>query len=159
MQIEAVFRPLMEMEKEISRLYERLAEVFDGDRDASFLWMKMATEEKGHANLVDYQRRVIQKNSRVAAEVDLALDELAAVSAVVRQSLEGPPPSLEEAVLLAFAVETSAAESHFRNALRQSHPDLQRLLESLGGEDRAHLERLKAFAAKGGIALPEPKAG
>ena len=73
MNVEAVFRPLSDLEKSLADLYSQWAAVFDSDREAAFLFVKMANEEKGHASLVDYQRRVIQKSPKLSGEVDADL--------------------------------------------------------------------------------------
>jgi len=150
MQIDTVFRPLIRLERAIA---VRWAEVFEEDREAAFVWFKMANEEKGHAGLADYRRRVVQKNPNLSGEVDVDLEDVTKAIDMVRRSLDGPSPTLDDAVRLAYLLETSAAESHFRNALNESHPELRRPLECLGGEDRQHLERLKGFAANRNIPL------
>ena len=152
MNVEAVFRPLSDLEKSLADLYAQWAAVFDSDREAAFLFVKMANEEKGHASLVDYQRRVIQKSPKLSGEVDADLRLIESALQEVRALRESPtPPTLTEAVALALHLETSAAESHYRNALRSANPELERLLNCLGGEDRTHLDRLKAFAKARGI--------
>ncbi len=52
MNVDVVFRRLIEFERAISGLYEHWAEVFSDDREAALLWSKMAIEETGHANLI-----------------------------------------------------------------------------------------------------------
>ena len=156
MRIEAVFRPLIDLERAIADLYARWSDVYEADREAAFLWAKMANEEKGHASLVDYERRVVQKNPKMSGEVDISLAEVESATEVARSCLHRQPLSLEDAVRFAFDLETSAAESHYRNAIKLSHPELQRLLDSLGTEDRQHLDRLKSFAEKRGISLKAP---
>ena len=152
MNVEAVFRPLSDLEKAIGDLYAQWAAVFDGDREAAFLFVKMANEEKGHASLVDYQRRVVQRNPNVSGDVDIDLRAIEAALAEVQGLRDSAsPPTLVEAVQIALRIETSAAESHDRNAIRQANPELERLLSCLGGEDRMHLERLKIFARSRGI--------
>lgn len=154
MNVDVVFRRLIEFERAIAQLYERWAEVFSEDREAALLWSKMAIEEIGHANLILYQRRVFKNDPNLSADVDVALDEVVMLLGIVRRSMEGPPHGPEEAVRLAAWIEASAAESELRGALRESNPDIQRLLDHLGGDDRQHVERLKAFAQKRGISLP-----
>jgi rubrerythrin len=159
MQIEAVFRPLIDLERAIADLYGHWSDVYEADREAAFVWVKMANEEKGHASLVDYERRVVQKNPKMSGEVDISLAEVASATEAVRNCLQGQPLSLEDAVRFAYDLETAAAESHYRNAVKLSHPELQRLLDCLGSEDRQHIERLKAFAEKRGISLRAPGRG
>ena len=45
MNVEAAFRPLSDLEKSMADLYAQWAGVFDADREAAFLWVKMANEE------------------------------------------------------------------------------------------------------------------
>jgi rubrerythrin len=159
MNVEAVFRPLSDLEKSLADLYAQWAAVFDTDREAAFLFVKMANEEKGHASLVDYQRRVIQKNPKLSGDVEADLGVIESALEEIRALRESPnPPTLAEAVKIALQLESSAAESHYKNALRNANVELERLLNCLGGEDRGHLERLKAFARSRGI-VPGESAG
>jgi rubrerythrin len=159
MQVEFVLRPLIEFERAISELYGRWAEVFEADREASLLFTKMATEENGHANLVEYHRRLLQKNPNLSGSVDVTQEEMATLLGIVRQSLAGPPPGLEEAVRLACVLEASASDGELRIALKGSHPDVRSLLDLLGNEDRQHVERLIAFARKRRIAVRPTQPG
>ena len=158
MNVEAAFRPLSELEKSMAELYYRWSELFDADREAAFLWVKMGNEERAHALLVDYQRRVIQRNPALSGDVDIemkSIDEALAEVAAHRKAIQ--PPSLANAVAIAYRLETSAAESHYRNATKSLNPELQRLLSNLGSEDRGHLDRLKSFAASRGFDLGTPQ--
>jgi hypothetical protein len=65
----------------------------------------------------------------------------------------GAAPSLERAVEIALEFEALAAESHFRAALKQVNPEMERLLNFLGGEDQQHVGRLTEFAAKRGMSV------
>ena len=157
MHVEAAFRPLSDLEKAIGDLYAQWAAVFEEDREAAFLFVKMANEEKGHASLVDYQRRVIQKNPKLSGDVDVDLGVVEAALTEIRHLRESPtPPTLAEAVAIALRLETSAAESHYRNSLRNVNVELERLLSCLGAEDRGHLDRLISFAVTRGFMPREP---
>ena len=92
MHVEAVFRPLSDLEKSLGDLYAQWAAAFDDDREAAFLFVKMANEEKMHASLVDYQRRVIQKNPRMSGEVDADLGVIEAALSEIRALRESPSP-------------------------------------------------------------------
>ena len=76
-------------------------------------------------------------------------DEVAVLIDVVQRALDGSPHTLEEAVRLACWTEASAAQTWFQDTLDQSNPELRRLLDHIGGDDRQHAKRLKAFAARG----------
>ncbi len=137
------------MERSLAELYGSWAKVFDSDREAAFVFYKMSIDEKGHANLVDFQRRFAQRNPKLIREVDVDLAGILRTTTRVRAFLkENPSPSLDVAVALALEFEKSAAEAHFRNALKQANPEMERLLGCLGGEDRQHLTRLTDFAEK-----------
>ena len=152
MKIESVFRPLAEMERALSDLYNTLSETFASDPELAFVFFKMSAEEKGHASLVDYQRRMVQKNQGLSAEVECDLT-------VIQETLERAKAlsdsaaalSPEAAIRATLELETSAAECHYRNALKQSNPEIARLLGSLGSEDRLHISRMRDVAAKRGV--------
>jgi rubrerythrin len=149
MDADAVFRQLADMERSLAELYGSWAKVFGSDREATFVFYKMSVDEKGHANLVDFQRRFAQKNPKLVREVDVDLVEIRRTTTRARAFMkENPSPSLEVAVALALDFENSAAEAHFRNALKQANPEMERLLGCLGGEDRQHATRLTEFAEK-----------
>ena len=158
MKAETVFRPLQTFERTVGDLYSLWAKVFQGDHAAGFLFAKLASDERGHANLVDYQRRMVQKDQSLAGDVDLSPLEIQQGLARVQELLAKAPPSLSDAVRLAYELEISSAEGHTRNAIRQAHPDLRRLLECLAGEEGSHRGRLESFAQARGIPLPVPEA-
>jgi rubrerythrin len=151
-QVEAAFRLLSDMESAIGDLYTEWAAAFDEDREAALLFKRMATEEAGHARLVEYQRRMIRKNPTLSSDVDMDLGVIAAALQEVRALRESSrPPAVADAVRIALRLETSVAESHYRNSVRKVHVEMEQLLSSLGGEDKAHFDRLKAFAKARGF--------
>lgn len=155
MQIESIFRPLADLERALADLYDHFAQVFSADQELAFFFFKMAAEERGHASLVDYQKRIVQRSNVASIDADLDVrviaDTLERVKAL-RAAAE--PPSPDEAIRETMRLEANAAESHYRNALRQVDPGVARLLDALGGEDRRHVERIQAMAERRGIALP-----
>lgn len=154
MNINALFRPLAELERAMAGLYSHLAERFSGDAELAAAFSKLAADEKGHGNLVEYQRRMVQQNQALAVDVDVDLSAIEAVLATVQGLRNGTaPPTAEEAIRAVAALEASAAESHFKNALKASRPEIAKLLDALGGEDRQHEGRLRALAARRGVAL------
>ena len=152
MNMESMFRPLADMERRLSELYGRFSETFAADPELGFVFFKMSAEEKGHASLVEYQRRMVQKNQGLSADVECDLT-------VVHETIEHirvlgdsiGTIGAGDAIRETLAIEKSAAESHYRNALKQARPELARLLDSLGGEDSMHVTRLEKLAASRGI--------
>jgi rubrerythrin len=151
MNIESVFRPLADLERSLADLYTWYSEIFAENPEAAFTFFKLAAEEKGHASLVDYQRRMVQKNQALAVGIDLDLEPILRSLSRIKGLRTGPPPTLAEAVRAALALEENAAEMHYRNVLKSARPEIARLLDSLGGEDRVHVARLTAFAVKNGL--------
>jgi rubrerythrin len=155
MQIQSLLKPLAEFEAAIGDLYEWFAEVFATDHEAAFTFYRLATDERAHVSLIEYQRRLVRNNPAAFSEVSADLDELQELSSLATSVRNGPqPPSLEEAVALTFRLEGSAAEYHFRNAMRQANPDTARLLDGLGKADRVHVVALRDFAKGRGLPVP-----
>ncbi|MGK2859800.1 MAG: ferritin family protein [Thermoanaerobaculia bacterium] len=156
MLISHAFRPMIDLEKELSALYGSWADRFSSDTEASQLFARMSREESGHASLIEYQQRIHQKNRQFEKEVQIEPSAIEATIAEIRTlRTSAPPSSVAHAVTLALGMETSAAETHFKNALRQANEEVAKLLNTLGKEDGAHLAALKEFATKRGIPLPE----
>ena len=152
MKVESVFRPLADMERALSDLYGTLSETFAADTELAFVFFKMSAEEKGHASLIEYQRRMVQKNQGLSAEVECDLTAIQETLERARALSDSAGTlSPDDAIRETLALETSAAEAHYRNALKQSNPEIARLLGSLGGEDRLHTERMRDLAMKRGI--------
>ena len=149
MKIESAFRPLSELETALAELYGSWSETLQEDPEASFVFFKMSTEERGHAALVDYQRRFIERIPSAQREVDIDLTDIQVALDRVRILQRRSPSGRPEAIAIAMELENSAAESHFRSAVRQADPEVRRLLDCLGGEDRQHFSRLAELALKG----------
>ncbi len=154
MLITHAFRPMIELETELSRLYESWADRFSSDTEASQLFAKLSREEKTHASLIEYQQRIFKKNRQFETHVQIEVAAIDAVIAEIRRvRKEAPPATVAHAVVIALGMEASAAESHFKNALRKANEEVERLLNSLGKEDGAHVRALEEFAAKRDIPL------
>ncbi|HPW55316.1 MAG TPA: hypothetical protein PLP31_06245 [Thermoanaerobaculaceae bacterium] len=155
MHADRALRPLAEFEKLVGDLYSWLAACFSTDQEASAAFAILAVEEAAHANLIEYQRRLVRQNPKEFGEVELDLGELFTSRAQVeRFRAQQPPPTVEEALVFAFQIENSAAEFHFRHVLRQANPAIGQLLDSLGKADRQHLAHIMDLAAKRNVFLP-----
>jgi hypothetical protein len=105
------------LEQKLAELYGFWAEAFEGDREAAFVFFKMSSEEKGHAALVDYARRFVQKDPKLGGDVDIDLALVQGTINKVRAVREtGVAPSVERAVEIALDLEASAA-THARGLL------------------------------------------
>ncbi len=159
MEIQAVLRPLSQLERSISELYLSLSERFSSDAEAAAVFLRLALEEQAHVGLIEYQRRVARWSPEQFGEVDVDLEEVLETTRKVMQLRDsGEPISLAEAVRAALELEVGAAEHHAQNAVRQTDPGLSQLLGSLSSGDHDHVASLRAFAAKRCLG-PERDAG
>lgn len=152
MHIQKLFKPLEDLERNLSILYEKLSVHFAKDPDARVVFFRLHLEEKSHLALVQYQKRLVKQNPKKFGEIDLDLDDVVALAARVDELLWTKRFwSLREAVEVALAFERSAAEYHVRSALQRSAPDVASLIRNLGSGDHSHLAALKEFAVRRGF--------
>lgn len=154
MNVHLVFKPLSDLERAAQRLYEQWAEAYEGDPEAALVFRRMAAEERTHVNLVEYQRKIVRGDPHVAQDVDVDLTVLEGEIARIGELAAAPPASADEAILKALALESSAAETHYRNSLKAANPHLGRLLDSLINGDEQHVERLRKLAERRGLLPP-----
>lgn len=152
MDIMQVLRPLEQLERKLAELYQWFADLFENDSDAAFTFHRMFLEERTHMNLIEYQRRLARGNPGAFGDifVDLTGVEKAIASIDAFRS-NGGSPTLDRAVQLALELESGAANTHLRSAIRQSSPDMARLLDSLGKGDRQHQRALRQLAERRGL--------
>jgi rubrerythrin len=152
MDIQALFKPLGEFEAKVAELYEWYSTLFSDDAEAAFVFFQLAAEEHAHVKIIEYQRRLVRNSPKDFADVSLDLgpvEETLATVAKLRNA--SPSPSLEEALRAALTLETSAAEYHYKTAMKQANAGAARLLDALGTADRNHLGKLVQFAKKRGV--------
>ena len=157
--IDAVLRKLGDLERSVADLYGWYAEVLADDAEVASAFSRMAAEEKRHASLVDYQKRMVQQDTSLSVDVAVDLAEIDTALARVRAlRAEAGRPAAGEALREALLLERSVAESHFRNTLAQANPAVARLLSALGGEDKAHVARIEDLARRRGLDMASPTA-
>lgn len=149
MNIATAFRPMADFESAAAELYGWFATLFADDSQARALFGRMALEEKAHLNLIDYQRRLLRSNPRLAMGIEIDVDAMALVLDRILEFRHQPnPPSLSDAVTLALEIERGAAEFHLRVSLGQGDTEFGRLLAQLGTADRGHIDRIEDFAGR-----------
>lgn len=155
--IDTVLRRLDGLERALAELYEWYSEVLWADAEAVYVFLRMSREEKGHARLVDYQRRILQKDASLSIDVEVDLAGLEALVEKTKALRAGPVlPTVEEALRETIGLELTAAEVHYRHALGRVRPEVARLLSALGEEDRLHLERIQDMMRHRRIVVPHP---
>ncbi len=154
MKILALLSSLEKTELEMSALYEWLSAVFESDSEASGLFFRMAMQEKSHANLIRYGKKLVHQAPSDFGEVDFdpaAIEDLLTAVRAARSS--AAPDSLERAIELALRFEDSPAETAHRSILINSNPGVREVIQSLAAADEEHVEGLRAFAAGRGMTI------
>lgn len=148
MHLAQFFRRLTDFETRIGLLYERFEQLFAAEPRVAAVFGRLALDERTHATMVEYQRRLVSTNHRMFANAEVDIDELQLARDQVDALLASDRPfALDEAIGFALKLETSAAESHHRSALSAANPELAGLLDSLSRGDKEHMSRLMELAA------------
>lgn len=135
------------IESKMAEFYEWLSEVFETDSDASGLFFRMSLQEKSHASLLRYGRKLVSRSPQDFEDVDFdaaSVDSLLASVDGFRG--ESPQPSLGEALFFAMMIECHPAENAHRDVLAVSNPEIGHIIRSLAIADDEHHQTLKAFA-------------
>ncbi len=149
MNLQSLLKPLEELEESLGDLYEWFSRLFEEDEEAASLFYRMAREERSHATLIRYERRLLRQSKLEVptpmeqSHIREALDRIRALSQEV-------PPTLEEAIRFALEIENHDAENHYRFTHGTLPASLTRLLGRLGREDLRHYRSLLDFADRRG---------
>jgi hypothetical protein len=150
--IQVLLKTLEGFESAVAKYYRCLAEGYASDREAAFLFYKMHLEEKAHASLVRYEKRLIRNAPDLFGPATADLTELENVTAYVNALMgRATLQPLDEAVRSAAEIENSASEYHYRTAIVEAYPNVARLLRGLGTADREHVGALWEFGIKRGF--------
>jgi rubrerythrin len=147
MQILTVLSAIGKVEKAVGDFYQWLSEVFADDHEASGFFFRMSMQEKAHANLVSFSKKLVVRSPRDFAEVEAdlsAVDELLSSLEAFRQ--DNPEPDLVDALRFAMEVESSGAENIHRSVVIESNPEVAGVINSLAKADSEHFDVLKRFA-------------
>jgi len=157
MKILNLLSSLEKIELEMSGLYEWLSTVFKDDTEASGLFFRMAMQEKSHANLLRYGKKLVHQAPSDFGEVEFhpgAIDELIDAIRTAREAAQ--PPTLEGAIIMALQFEDSPAETAHRSILTSSNPGVSEVINNLTTADEEHLNGLREFARSRGLVVDEP---
>jgi rubrerythrin len=154
MKILSLLTSLEKIEIQMASLYEWLSGVFADDAEAAGLFFRMAMQERSHANLVRYGKKLVHRSPSSFSEVDFDPEEIDRLLAAISQAMAAEPPStLEQAIGLALELEDSPAETAHRSILMTSNPEVAGVIRSLDAGDEEHAEGLRTFAEKRGLNL------
>jgi hypothetical protein len=138
---------LERVEGAMASLYEWLSDVLAADPEASGLFFRLSLQEKSHASLLRYGRKLVHRSPNEFDDVDFdgeAVDAL--LSSVERFRSASPVPSLADALFFAMRVECHPAENGHREVLSVSNPAISQIVRNLSIADEEHHQTLKTFA-------------
>lgn len=152
MQILNVLDEIEKLELKLMDLYTFFTNLFKDDKDVSSSFFKLGLDEKGHAELVKYQKRIVRKNLNNFLDVSININEIHEIILKAEDIMKSPtPPSLEESIKLALLFEKSAAEYHYKSAMEQSNPEFASFLNNLASVDNDHFDTIKKLAERKNI--------
>lgn len=160
MSLQRLLQCLIDLETRLSELYAWFAEAYAEDAEAASLFYRMARDEKAHAALIEYEKRLINKEKDAALAIPLKEGEVRVLIGKIDKALSARhSPPLEEALLFALDLEDSAAENHLAGVASEKAPGLIKLLKNLGKEDRRHFKDLVELARRRGVRAAPPEGG
>lgn len=134
------------LESEVSEFYGWLSLVFDDDSEASGFFYRLSMQERSHANLISYAKKLVHRSPRDFTDIELdlgAVEELRTMVGDFRKN--NPKPPLSEVLEMAMRIESHHAEKILRSSVIQSNPKIADLMNSLAVADSEHFELLKKF--------------
>ncbi len=154
MRVLNVLDEIAKLELKLMDLYNFFSNLFKDDQDASSSFFKLSLDEKQHAELVQYQKRVVRKNPNDFLEISIDINEIREIISKVESIMRSPvPPKLEESIKFALLMEKSAAEYHYKSAMEQSNPEFANFLNNLSSVDNDHYETIKKLAERKNIKI------
>jgi rubrerythrin len=143
---------LKKLELTVQKLYLFYNTFFlDKDEEAASFFYEISTEEKSHADLIDYELRTIKKNKSLFNDVEFDITPLNDLIAEIESHISSKEPvSLEDILNYAIELESNALELHYRTLIAKSNLEIGELIKKLGAEDEKHYNNLKQFAIKRG---------
>lgn len=145
------------LELNVSRLYALFQEAFPDDAE---FWQTLSIEEENHALLLKIGRKHFVSRGMFPRE--FLPESVAALIEANRElerlidTFEIEPPSRADAFRLAVALEESAGEIHFQQAMtRETCSEAMKIFQTLNNDDKDHADRIRRYMAERGIA-PSP---
>jgi hypothetical protein len=137
----------MQLEYNVSKLYMIFRDTFE--EDAEF-WWQLVIEENNHAALIKSGMDYFNTDDLFPREIlPPVIDGLIEASQEIEAMLgeyENNPPSREEAFNIALAIEQSAGEIHFQNAMSKStDSEMLKLFQKLNQDDKDHCQRIRTY--------------
>ncbi len=141
----------------ISEFYHLFERLFSEDSE---FWRKILLEEVKHGSLLRAEIDQLCETELLAGEsgeLDReALHQEGSAIVTLFAKLRETPPSREQALSIALALENTSSEHTYRDLSAQDmSPRIQQLFKSLDGGNLDHIERIKRYAAQHQIQIDE----
>lgn len=141
---------LEDLELSMRDFYRTVATHFETDHEElSKCFARMASEEQTHAEMVRFQKRLVQQNpgkfSPVSTDVSGFKDFLSQVHQATEQARDLTP---EQSLDLALDFESFSGERIYSSAIIESCPDLAPLIGNLTKNDEAHCDYLRTVVQR-----------
>jgi len=150
-------KPIEEVEAELSLLYEWFSRQNHLDAEAGAFFARLSHDEKSHQQIVQYQRRIVARNTRIFEGVELDVDEITRTVQNVKSLMASPPPAdLDAMIRITLEFENGTAEKYYRTAMTQANPEVGEFLQRLGLSSANHYKTVLEFAELRGILPPTP---
>jgi rubrerythrin len=145
MKILNLLRTLESLEMTMAGLYQWLSERL-ADQEASAFFFRMSLQEKTHASVLRFSKRLVHASPRDFADVEVDEEEIhALIRRIETFKEEHPEPTLGEALLFAMRAEGAAAENLHSKVIVDSNPEVEKIIQGLAKADAEHHEALKRF--------------
>ena len=144
----------IKLELNLARLYTLFNDLFPDDED---FWWQLAMEERGHASLLQQEKKQPQPteffpDNLLAADLQMLFEANARILGLL-ETFAKASPSREDAFRTALDLELSAGEAHFQDFLDTPDPSpAASIFRQLNQEDRDHAERIRSYMRENGIA-------
>lgn len=143
----------IKLELNLARLYTLFNDLFPDDED---FWWQLAMEERGHASLLQQEKKQPQPieffpENLLAADLQALIDANQRILELI-ESFTKNAPSRKEAFKTALDLELAAGEAHFQEFLDTPNPSpAVAIFKQLNQEDRDHAERIRAHMRENDI--------
>ncbi len=146
MQILTVLTAIGRVETRVGDFYQWLSETFNDDSEVSGFFYRLSMQERSHANLISYAKKLVHQSPCDFEDVDIEIGVVAEIEELLTDfRTENPQPTLNDALEISMKVESHHAEKLHRSAVIESNPKVASLVNSLAVADEEHFEILKNF--------------
>jgi hypothetical protein len=145
----------IKLELNIADLYMIFCATFPEDYG---FWYQLHMEEKNHASIIQSAREAWLSGKEFPLQIlSPNVDELMRLNTTLASLLEEYSenfPSREIAFNVALALEESAGEVHFQDAMEQAPSStLVEVFQMLNGDDKEHASRIRTYMRDNGIEI------